>query len=52
MFLRGESTVGIAGPLLGLAVSLCNVNMVSGTLELLAMGLILGSVLGREEPEG
>jgi len=46
---NGYSPVGIAGPLLGLAVSLCNFNLVSGSFEMFALALMTASLMSGDD---
>lgn len=47
VLIKGYSPVGLAGPLVGLFVSLCNFNFMGGTIELMALGLLVGALVMR-----
>ena len=54
VMVKGYSPVGIAGPLLGIGVSLCNFNFFAGSIEVLVLLLMIGALVlrGQEDAAG
>lgn len=51
ILVKGYSPVGIAGPLIGIGVSLCNFNLVGGAMEVLVLALMIGSLVLRGQED-
>lgn len=51
VLVKGYSPVGIVGPLLGLGVSVCNLNFMGGMLEMLVLMVMIAALVLRQQED-